>query len=609
MKRTGLLPPNNIPFPRMQRYERYLPNAFDESLSILDKVNKVIKFLQEYADVTDMMLEKWNEVYHWVMNEGLDDAIGYRLQEMVEDGTLDRIINEKIFGDLNRKIDDGLENLDKKIDSGLEEMSTELKGGLEGLRSYLNEELKEFGLRLDKEFAMVANVFNPYNANVSVSQSKKRFIDMMNAKARDSQMLNTSFVNPHGLNASGQASTAFDMALMTMQATGYPELVEAMGKRKHTSSIEGPNARKIDIATSVDYSSLNENHIISGAKTGTVRVDGSAVNNLVAFGQPKRTGSFFVGAVMNASPSRYTAMRTLFDVAQSSMQSKFDFKYHTNNLTNGNFDDGFTGWTRNGSPILDKVDYLMFPNAVNVGSYGTSAYLSRRINLTRGNVYYVSAYVKCTRHEAGYIGLQVSGLNPTQNARLARTTRGWSKVSLRFVAETTSATINVGGMENANLDGLVGAVNIINLTTAYGAGSEPSKEYMDSEQWRNISGGSNGAGVAMEVSPNANGYDLETLEVLFNKNGGRKYPPASLTKVMTAMLLLDHEKDLSRKVRIIESDITAGSGSRFYDGDILTLQDCLYHLMLESSNTIATALSRLIGKKVIILEQTGVTTA
>src|SRR5690625_574819 len=90
----------------IQQYQTYLPNAFDETLSILEKVNLVIKRLHELGEATNGLIEKWNEVMEWVMNDGLNEAVINKLDEMVADGTMDEIINHHIFNELNTQIKD-----------------------------------------------------------------------------------------------------------------------------------------------------------------------------------------------------------------------------------------------------------------------------------------------------------------------------------------------------------------------------------------------------------------------------------------------------------------------------------------------------------------------
>jgi hypothetical protein len=88
----------------VQQYERYLPSAFDDSLSLLEKVNKVIVYLNQIGELSNNVLDEWNNVMDWVMADGLDGAIDAKIDSMVTDGTLDSIINESIFATLNASV-------------------------------------------------------------------------------------------------------------------------------------------------------------------------------------------------------------------------------------------------------------------------------------------------------------------------------------------------------------------------------------------------------------------------------------------------------------------------------------------------------------------------
>jgi hypothetical protein len=59
----------------IQKYKRYLPTAFDESLSLLQKVNMIIKRCDDLGLLTNSLIEQWNELVVWVTGEGLDDAV------------------------------------------------------------------------------------------------------------------------------------------------------------------------------------------------------------------------------------------------------------------------------------------------------------------------------------------------------------------------------------------------------------------------------------------------------------------------------------------------------------------------------------------------------
>lgn len=86
-------------------------------------------------------------------------------------------------------------------------------------------------------------------------------------------------------------------------------------------------------------------------------------------------------------------------------------------------------------------------------------------------------------------------------------------------------------------------------------------------------------------------------------NDSTKHLPASTTKLLTVLCALDYFS-LTDKITIHEIDITSGSGSKFYNGDILSVEEALKGILLESSNTLAQALGRATGEKIISLTKT-----
>ena len=89
--------------------------------------------------------------------------------------------------------------------------------------------------------------------------------------------------------------------------------------------------------------------------------------------------------------------------------------------------------------------------------------------------------------------------------------------------------------------------------------------------------------------------DLATGTILFGKNENKKWYPASTTKIMTALLAIEHAKSLDEKVEFTKEAIAAanrGSSSiGMTPGEKLTLKECLYGLMLASANEVANALA------------------
>lgn len=88
--------------------------------------------------------------------------------------------------------------------------------------------------------------------------------------------------------------------------------------------------------------------------------------------------------------------------------------------------------------------------------------------------------------------------------------------------------------------------------------------------------------------------DADTGTILYGKNIDQPYYPASITKILTALIVLEH-CDLDEMVEFSHDDVynvEEGSSSAGIDeGDILTVRDCLYALMLASANESANALA------------------
>ena len=89
--------------------------------------------------------------------------------------------------------------------------------------------------------------------------------------------------------------------------------------------------------------------------------------------------------------------------------------------------------------------------------------------------------------------------------------------------------------------------------------------------------------------------DATTGKILFSKNQNHRLPPASTTKLMTAIVTLENE-DLSRVVTISKSASHTGSSrAGFREGDKLTVEDLLYAALMKSANDAAVALAEAIA--------------
>jgi len=88
--------------------------------------------------------------------------------------------------------------------------------------------------------------------------------------------------------------------------------------------------------------------------------------------------------------------------------------------------------------------------------------------------------------------------------------------------------------------------------------------------------------------------DAETNEVLFSKNPQAVLPIASITKLMTALLVLEARQPLDEVLTIAEADVDTekNSSSRLVVGTQLTRGEMLHLALMSSENRAANALGR-----------------
>ena len=144
--------------------------------------------------------------------------------------------------------------------------------------------------------------------------SISKFVDMMNAKAKELGCKNTHFSNPNGLPDDTHYTTAYDMALIAQAAYKNQEFAKICGTKSYTI----PPTNK-----HVDPTPLNNHHAMLnfyktskylydycvGGKTGYTT---EANSTLVTYA--KKDNMTLVCVVMDAaSPAHYTDTRSLFD--------------------------------------------------------------------------------------------------------------------------------------------------------------------------------------------------------------------------------------------------------------------------------------------------------
>ncbi|SIT42755.1 D-alanyl-D-alanine carboxypeptidase [Paraburkholderia piptadeniae] len=88
--------------------------------------------------------------------------------------------------------------------------------------------------------------------------------------------------------------------------------------------------------------------------------------------------------------------------------------------------------------------------------------------------------------------------------------------------------------------------------------------------------------------------DQNTSETLFDKNSRAVVPIASITKLMTAMVVLDSKAPMTEQIEVTDEDrdYEKNTGSRLSVGSVLSREDMLHIALMASENRAAAALSR-----------------
>ncbi|MFC2948271.1 D-alanyl-D-alanine carboxypeptidase family protein [Virgibacillus sediminis] len=122
-----------------------------------------------------------------------------------------------------------------------------------------------------------------------IGGSEEGFVHLMNEKADWLGMTNSSFANPHGLNADNHFSTAYDMALLMRYAMNHPVFREITGETSYLSENRS-------------YSWRNKNKLLTeyyehttGGKTGFTKKAG---RTLVS--SAEKNGMTLIAVTLNA---------------------------------------------------------------------------------------------------------------------------------------------------------------------------------------------------------------------------------------------------------------------------------------------------------------------
>lgn len=275
-------------------------------------------------------------------------------------------------------------------------------------------------------------------------------------------------------------------------------------------------------------------------------------------------------------------------------------------------------------PVLEQSDELV-DNFVPPYSAKVSA--SKSLNwLTshKAGKYFAACNVNITSYTAGRLGILI-GVSGVAFAGATSATEGY--VTATCIANVTSnndSAFYLGSSSQANLTGYINNPVIIDMSMFT---TQPSEQVL-AELYANfnqklrdiyvLNSDSGTESLPVELPEpqadcicafklpkyNARGMQNRPLAMAYSKDPYTLYPPASMTKIMTAMVTLDYCQDLYEKVTMKQEDKDALGGSVWYGNDIqvgetATVKDIMHIMLMPSSNVATEILRRFIGEKIM----------
>ena len=487
------------------------------------------------------------------------------------------------------------------------------------------------------------------------AECRAAFIEKMNEKAVEIGMTNTEFLDPTGRT---NTSTAYDMARCLLHATGYEKMYDIWNTpERDIKCIKSDGTIRIQNAISSvvnsDYSNrLTNEYMVVGGKTGTLST--GPYYNLASVCQSNDNPmDLYAIAVMRANTingstgDRFIATKEVMDLIESGELDDAHIPDALDEIAYENLSYRDIFINNNDSPNINENSMVSKTGLSYKDNAGTtsivtdanaatnyvppySAYVSGTTSqqactiekISIDTEYFLAANVNVTSYTKGYAGV-IFGSNFDACANAV--TDGYEVFSTivtdtRVTSGRNDASLYIGSASSANLTAYINnpvaikmsifetAPTVDKLTEMYNAYTAKLIEMYES--------GSTDTGTSINPSAsnicvfkvpyhNARALKNTALTPVYAKAATEEIMPASITKIMTSMLVMDYVTDLHEKVTLMQEDIDALTDTtRWYASDILlgesvTYDDLLYIMMLPSSNIATEMVSRAVGEKIL----------
>lgn len=189
-----------------------LPTAYMESMSYYEAItflvnylsNNVIPALNNNGLVVEELQAKFTElknyVDHYFDNLDLQEEVNNKLDAMVEDGTLDKIINQEIFGELNDKVTENTNDI-----STINNDITIINNNINSINTVIDELDGNVTTTIEK---LRKNNYNDYK--ILTKNTTNSFFDKIQIYESDDKQNYKYYINEEDLKNSGGSTIYVD---------------------------------------------------------------------------------------------------------------------------------------------------------------------------------------------------------------------------------------------------------------------------------------------------------------------------------------------------------------------------------------------------------------
>ena len=226
--------------------------------------------------------------------------LGHNAHERLQAGSVNKIMNLLL-------IFEALEN--KKISNNAMVTASKQASSTGGSQIFLEAGEQQSVETLVKSMVMIGANDSAVAIAEHIAGSETAFVALMNQKVESLGLKDTHFLNVTGLDAEGQYTSAYDLAIMTRELT-----------TKHSEILEFASIKEIDIqkpgAKKVSFNLRNTNKLLGSYSGATGLKTGFTANAVYCMvGTAERSGFQLIAVVLGAfdNEARYGEAAAMFD--------------------------------------------------------------------------------------------------------------------------------------------------------------------------------------------------------------------------------------------------------------------------------------------------------